>query len=148
MSQPSRQGPHSLKASTLCLSYGGSHNPHSSRVTGDETFCFFETWIPVWAMSPWDLLCDRRAALTTTPEPRRGCIHSKHATLAQRCPNGPTSNLTFNQHWPCNVPCMLVYMEQCQAAQRLISFFPAGLFVCKCGHIFIVCFFSTERKTW
>ena len=28
------------------------HNIKSSRVSGEETFCFFETWMPEWGLNP------------------------------------------------------------------------------------------------
>ena len=44
--------PGGLRPSTLPLGHGGSSNIESSRMSGEETSCFFETWRPEWGLNP------------------------------------------------------------------------------------------------
>ena len=44
------------------------HNLESLRVSGEETFCFFETWRPDWGSSPRSPT-SKQAALPTAPGP-------------------------------------------------------------------------------
>ena len=40
------------RPSTIPYSHGGSHSIESLRVSGEETFCFFETWRPERGSNP------------------------------------------------------------------------------------------------
>ena len=57
MTLPSRHwigilGPDDLRPSTLPVGHEARHNIDSSRVSGEETLCFFETWRPKWGLIP------------------------------------------------------------------------------------------------
>ena len=44
--------PSGLRPSTLPLGLDAAHNIESLPVSGEETFWFFETWMPKWGSSP------------------------------------------------------------------------------------------------
>ena len=64
--QNSKLSPVGLRPSTLTLGHGGLHNIQYLQLNREETFCFFETWMPERETNPRSLTF---LAGTRTPPP-------------------------------------------------------------------------------